>query len=166
MSDQRDRLIERFRVLGIVPTIVPYPAHRTVEEGKARRGAMDGTFTKNLLLKDKKGRLYLVVAHEDRAIDLKTLHAKVGASGRVGFASGEQMKDVLGVGPGALTPFAVLNDAADTVTLVIDAALLDAERLNFHPLVQTQSMGIHPQDLLTFIRSCNREPIVTDLRTV
>ena len=164
MNDQLNRLIERFRVLGIVPTIVPYPAHRTVEEGKALRGAMDGIFTKNLLLKDKKGRLYLVVAHEDRAIDLKTLHTKVGASGRVGFAAREQMEDVLGVGPGALTPFAALNDAASEVTLVIDAGLLDAEQLNFHPLVQTQSMGIHPRDLFTFIRSCGREPIVADLR--
>jgi Ala-tRNA(Pro) deacylase len=82
----RERLLRRLDELGIAATMVPYPAHRTVEEGKALRGRMAGTFTKNLLLKDKKGRLFLVAAHEDRVIDLKTLHSRIGASGRVGFA--------------------------------------------------------------------------------
>ncbi len=163
MNDMRMKLFERFRDLGVEPSIVPYPVHRTVEEGKALRGAMGGTFTKNLLLKDKKGRLYLVVAHEDRAVDLRTLHTKIGASGRVGFAAGDQMRTTLGIEPGALTPFAALNDDAGVVSLVIDAKLLSADQLNFHPLVQTESMGIHPHDLLAFIRSCNREPIVAEL---
>jgi Ala-tRNA(Pro) deacylase len=163
MNDMRTRLFERFRDLGFDPPTIPYPAHRSVEEGKALRGALSGTFTKNLLLKDKKGRLYLVVAHEDRTIDLRTLHIKIGASGRVGFAAADQMRAALGIEPGALTPFAALNDSAGAVTLVIDATLLDADQLNFHPLVQTESTGIHPQDLLAFVRSCNRQPIVTDL---
>jgi Ala-tRNA(Pro) deacylase len=163
MDQIRKQLFERFRALGIDAPTVPYPAHRSVEEGKALRGELSGTFTKNLLLKDKKGRLYLVVAHENRAVDLRTLHTKIGASGRVGFTSSDQMRTVLGTEPGALTPFAALNDSAGAVTLVIDATLLSADQLNFHPLVQTESTGIRPTALLAFIRSCGREPVVVDL---
>jgi Ala-tRNA(Pro) deacylase len=76
-----DLLFQRFHELGIAAETVPYPAHQTVEEGKALRGQMAGTFTKNLLLRDKKKRLFLVVAHEDCALDLKTLHPRVGANG-------------------------------------------------------------------------------------
>jgi Ala-tRNA(Pro) deacylase len=163
MNNAYARLLDRLKALGVNPVIHPYPAHRTVEEGKALRGAMTGTFTKNLLLKDKKGRLYLMVAPEDRSVNLRTLHTKIGASGRVGLAAGDQMRTVLGVEPGALTPLAALNDIAATVTIVLDTTLLEADQLNFHPLVQTQSMGIHPRDLLSFIRSCGRKSIVVDL---
>jgi Ala-tRNA(Pro) deacylase len=90
-------LFNRFASLGIAAPTVPYPAHSTIEEGKRLGGEMAGTFTKNLLLKDKKGRLFLLAIHEDRELDLKTLHTTVGASGRLGFASGDRMIDVLGV---------------------------------------------------------------------
>ncbi|MCA6112694.1 prolyl-tRNA synthetase associated domain-containing protein [Bradyrhizobium cenepequi] len=163
MDMMQSRLFDRLRSLGMSPDVVPYPAHKTVEEGKMLRGVMVGTFTKNLLLKDKKGRLYLVVAHEDRVIDLRTLHRKIGASGRVGFASGDQMREILAVEPGALTPFAVMNDDAGKVGVVVDATLFDAHQLNFHPFVQTLSMGICPRDLVSFVRSCEREPITVRL---
>ena len=103
------------------------------------------------------------MAHEDQAIDLKTLHERIGASGRVGFASPERMRSVLGIDPGALTPFAIINDSDRLVTVVIDAALMGAEQLNFHPMVQTQSVGVSPADLNAFIKSCGRIPQVVDL---
>lgn len=155
-------LFARLAALGIETTTLPYPGHRTVEEGKALRGDMPGTFTKNLLLKDKKGRLFLVVAHEDSMLDLKTLHVRVGGQGRLGFAAPEQVRALLGVDPGAITPFGLMNDAERAVTLVIEAALTAAELLNFHPLEQTGSTSIRPEDLLGFIRHCGREPIVLD----
>jgi len=163
MDRMRGRLFERFGELGIEAPTVPYPAHGSVEEGKALRGQLSGTFTKNLLIKDKKGRMYLMVVREDRALDLRTLHKQIGASGRLGFAGSDQMRSVLGIEPGALTPFATLNDTAGVVTLVIESALLGADRLNFHPLVQTESTSIRPQDLMAFIRSCDRQPIIVDL---
>ncbi len=131
MDRMRGRLFERFGELGIEAPTVPYPAHGSVEEGKALRGQLSGTFTKNLLIKDKKGRMYLMVVREDRALDLRTLHKQIGASGRLGFAGSDQMRSVLGIEPGALTPFATLNDTAGVVTLVIESALLGADRLNF-----------------------------------
>ena len=160
METARQRLFERFAALGIDARTVPYPAHRTVEEGKALRGSMPGQFTKNLLLKDKKGRLFLIVADEDQAVDLKTLHTRIGASGRVGFAARDQLREVLGIEPGALTPFALINDGDRRVTPVIDAALLRADQVNFHPLVNTESTGIRPDDLLSFVRACGHEPLI------
>lgn len=150
------------RICSIAAPTVPYPVHRTVEEGKLLRGAMAGTFTKNLLLKDKKDRLFLFSIHEDRALDLKTLHTRIGANGRLGFAPGERMVELLGVMPGALTPLGLINDSAGTVTAVVDASLLDAEQVNFHPLINTESTGVHPSELLAFIRSCGREPMLID----
>jgi Ala-tRNA(Pro) deacylase len=163
ISASRDRLLARLRELGIAATTVPYPAHKSVEEGKALRGPMAGQFTKNLLLKDKKNTLFLVVAGEDQNINLRTLHTAIGAQGRLGFAAAAQMLISLGVAPGALTPFALINDPEAVVRVVLDAALLDAAQLNFHPLVNTESTGVHPDDLLKFIRATGREPIMLSM---
>jgi Ala-tRNA(Pro) deacylase len=161
-EDPRATLFARLAALGIETATVPYPAHRTVEEGKALRGAMAGQFTKNLLLKDKKGALFMVVADEDRPIDLRRLHVYIGAQGRLGFAAAELMREILHVEPGALTPLSLLHDKALRVKPVIDAKLMTADQLNFHPLVNTESTGIAPQALLTFIKSCGHVPLIVD----
>ena len=163
IETQRRELFERLASLGIETRVEPYPEHETVQEGKALRGDMAGTFTKNLLLKDKKGQLFLIAAHEDREIDLKSLHTRIGARGRLGFAGPDRMIEALGVGPGALTPLAVINDADARVSVVIDADLMEAEQVNFHPLVSTQSVGLSPNELVSFVKSCGRTPIVVGL---
>lgn len=106
--------------------------------------------------------MFLFSIHEDRALDLKSLHTRIGANGRLGFASGERMTELLGVMPGALTPLGLINDDANAVTAVIDASLLNAEQVNFHPLINTESTGLGPSELLAFIRSCGREPMLID----
>lgn len=161
-TESRGRLLQRLAELGIEIRVVGYPEHRTVEEGKALRGDLVGWFTKNLLLQDKKRRLFLVVAGEDRAIDLKKLHTRIGASGQLRFAPSPTIQDVLGVVPGTLTPLALINDSDHRVTVVLDSDLLKADQLNFHPLVHTESLGIAPQELLAFVRSCDREPVILD----
>lgn len=163
MDDEREQLFRRFDELGIEASTVSYPSHRTVEEGKKLRGEMRGTFTKNLLLKDKKSKLFLIVAHEDRELNLKSLHSRIGASRSLRFASADQMHDVLRIMPGALTPLALLNDKEGLVTVVVDAELMDTEQLNFHPLVNTESTGISADELIVFIKSCGREALITDL---
>jgi Ala-tRNA(Pro) deacylase len=165
MKLARERLAQRFASLKIEAPTVPYPAHKTVEEGKLLRGAMRGTFTKNLLLKDKKNHLFLLAIHEDRSIDLKRLHRLVGGKGQLSFASAETMIELLGVAPGALTPLGLINDTQGTVTAVIDASLMQAEQVNFHPLINTESTGLRPLDLLNFIRSCGREPVLIDFES-
>jgi len=160
----RDHLIEHIATLNINAPIVAYPEHTSVEEGKKLRGAMSGTFTKNLLLKDKKGRLFFVTAFEDTDIDLKTLHSKIGAQGRLGFASADVMIERLRVGPGTLTPLALIHDSEQSITLVIDAALEGAKQVNFHPMTHTESIGLSWPDFLAFVDSTNHEPLITALQ--
>ena len=154
------QLIEFLRSLGIIVNPVAYPAHSTVEEGRALRGDMPGTFTKNLLLRDKKSRLFLIVAEESRSIDLRTLHANIGASGRLGFASSDTVREVLGVEPGALTPLALAHDTNRATTVVLDAKIMHDEQLNFHPLVNTQSVGLRPSELLRLIAATGHEHLI------
>ena len=162
MSDGPARLFQRLAELGIAAPTVDYPAHRTVEEGKALRGDMAGQFTKNLLLRDKKGTPYLVVVIEDRPLDLKTLHKRIGAQGRLGFAAPDLMQELLGCQPGSLTPFALINDREGRVQVVLDARMMQADQLNFHPLVNTQSTGISAPDLVRFIEASGRWPLLLD----
>jgi len=159
----QDRLFHRLHELGIATITVPYPAHRTVEEGRALRGSMSGTFTKNLLLKDKKKRLFLIVAEEDRDIDLKTFNLRIGAKGHLSFTSAELMREVLGVEPGTVTPFGLMNDLRRQVTPVIDASLMSATLVNFHPLVQIASTSIRPDDVVSFMRACGHEPLIVEM---
>ena len=166
MDMGRKRLFDRLADLGIATTTVPYPAHRTVEEGKARRGSMPGQFTKNLLLRDKKGALFLIVVCEDRSIDLKTLHKSIGAQGRLGFSAPDVMRSVLGCEPGSLTPFAVINDLPGQVHVVLDAEMMRADQLNFHPLVNTECTSIAPGDLIAFLKACERSPLLLDFSEV
>ena len=161
----RERVLRRFDELGIAAPTAPYPAHRTVGEGKQRRGAMAGVFTKNLLLRDKKDRLFLFTVDEDRVLDLRTAHMRVGASGRLGLAPAGRMREVLGVEPGALTPLALINDEDGLVTAVVDASLLAAGQVNVHPLVNTESTGLRPADLLAFVESCGREALIVNFDT-
>ncbi|WP_157962521.1 YbaK/EbsC family protein [Homoserinimonas sp. OAct 916] len=161
-AGERDRLLEFLAGAGIHATIVPYPAHTTVEEGKRLRGDLPGVFTKNLLLKDKKHALFFVTAHEDTDIDLKTLHTKIGARGRLGFATRDTMIDLLHVTPGTATPLALFNDAAGAVTLVVDHALEGVEQLNFHPMIHTESIGLTWEQFTTFASACGRVPVVVD----
>src|SRR5881227_4123735 len=107
--------------LGIAHMTVTHPALFTVEQSRELRGTIPGGHTKNLFLKDKKGVLFLVTASEDAVIELKSLHRRLGASGRFSFGSADLMRETLGIEPGAVTPFAAMNDVDGRVTVVLDA---------------------------------------------
>jgi Ala-tRNA(Pro) deacylase len=139
--------------LGIAHETVEHPAVFTVEESKRLRGVLPGAHVKNLFLKDKKSRLFLVSAMEDTRIDLKTIHEVIEASGRVSFGSADSLREVLGVEPGSVTPFAVINDTALRVTVILDIRLMDHERINVHPLVNTMTTGVSREALLAFLAS-------------
>ena len=160
---ERDRLIAHLAGIGIDAPVVPYPAHSSIEEGKRLRGDLPGTFTKNLMLKDKKGRLFFVTAFEDTDVDLKGLHTKIGARGRLGFAPADLMFERLRVTPGTATPLGLLNDTENTITLVVDDALADAEQLNFHPMTHDESIGLSWPQFNAFLASCGREPVIVPL---
>jgi Ala-tRNA(Pro) deacylase len=144
--------------LGIPHHTLTHPAVFTVEEGRELRGAIAGGHTKNLFLRDKKGVPFLVVAGEDAAIELRALHRLLGASGRFSFGSAELMRELLGVEPGSVTPFAAINDAQRRVTVVLDAAMMEYPILNFHPLVNTATTTISREGLLKFLEATGHPP--------
>lgn len=160
-----DELLGFLQSNGIAATTVTHPPLATVADSQALRGQIAGGHTKNLFLKDKKGRYFLVTVEEQASVDLKTIHQAIGASGRVSFGGPDAMMQMLGVAPGAVTMFGVINDHENQVTLVIDAALMEEEKLNAHPLVNTATTTISRADLLTFLELAGHEPLVLKVAT-
>jgi Ala-tRNA(Pro) deacylase len=148
--------------LGIAHATVTHAPLFTVEQSRALRGEIPGGHTKNLFLADKKGALFLVSALEDAALDLKSLHRLLGA-GRFSFGSADLLRATLGVEPGAVTPFAAINDADARVSVVIDAALMRHARVNFHPLVNTMTTAVSPGDLVTFLTATGHPPRIINI---
>ncbi len=153
----RDQLLKHMADLGIKTETVDHPPLFTVEQSQALRGEIPGAHTKNLFLKCKKGTLWLITALEDTNIDLKTLHQKIG-SGRLSFGNAELLEEVLGVTPGSVSTFGVINDQQQRVTVVLDEAMMAYRRINLHPLVNTATTGISRDDLITFLDDCNHSP--------
>ena len=151
-------LFAAFDRLGIPHATVSHPPLFTVEQSRGLRGTIPGGHTKNLFLKDRKGVLYLVTALEDAAIDLKSLHRRLGATGRFSFGSAEQMREALGVEPGSVTPFAAINDTAGQVTVVLDTALMAHDTINAHPLVNIMTTSLARDDLVRFLVSTGHPP--------
>jgi Ala-tRNA(Pro) deacylase len=158
----RRTLFARLAELGIATTTVEHEPVFTVAQSTKLERDLPGGHTKNLFLKDRKDRLFLIVALGSTAIDLKSLPKKIG-SDRLSFGSPQLLMEVLGVPPGSVTPFALLNDRARRVTVVLDADMMRYERLNFHPLENTATTGIARDDLLRFICSCGHEPRVVSI---
>jgi len=153
-----DDLFDFLDAQGIAVTTVDHPPLYTVEDAKMLRGALDGAHTKNLFLKDKKGQLFLVVIEADASVDLKAIPQIIGASGRVSFGSPDLLLELLGVVPGAVSPFGAINDTGRRVTIVLDEGLQHSEKLNHHPLVNTKTTTIRRDDLLRFLRATGHEP--------
>jgi Ala-tRNA(Pro) deacylase len=163
MPATREDLMSALARLGIATTTVDHPPVFTVEEAQSLRGTVPGAHTKNLFLKDKKDRLFLVVAPEDAELDLKQIHHRIGASGRVSFGKPDLLMETLGVTPGSVTAFAPMNDIQGRVTVVLDASLAAAQTVNCHPLANTATTTIAAGDLLAFLRSTGHEPVIVAL---
>ena len=158
MAFSPDELFAYLDSLGIAHKSVSHPPLFTVEESRALRGKIAGAHTKNLFLRDKKGVAFLVVAPEEAAVALKSLHRLLGASGRFSFGSAALMRELLGVEPGSVTPFAAVNDRDLRVTIVLDSTLMAQETLNFHPLRNTATTTISRDGLLKFLQTTGHPP--------
>ena len=162
MPASESDLFTRFERLGIKTGTTRHEAVFTVEDAKRLRGELPGGHCKCLFLKDKKGALWLVVMLEDTALDMKALQAKLGAA-RLSFGKPELMADVLGVEPGSVTPFSVINASAGDVQVVLDSAMMAAAPLNYHPLTNRATTAIGSDDLLRFLSDCGHQPLVMAL---
>jgi Ala-tRNA(Pro) deacylase len=158
MPTTPDQLFAFLDSHGIAHTTVKHPPLFTVEQSRVLRGQISGGHTKNLFLRDKKHQLFLVVALEDAEIDLKGLHRQLGATGRFSFGSSDLLREVWGVEPGAVTPFGAINDPQSRVTVVLDAAMVEHETLNYHPLVNTMTTSIKRGDLVKFLEATGHVP--------
>ena len=162
MALTSDQLLAVLAELGIATTTVSHPPLRTAEEAKRLRGELPGGHVKNLFLRDKRQRFWLVVALEDCAIDLKGLAKRLDA-GRFSFASEAQLGETLGIKPGSVSPFAAINDDAGAVTVVLDQTMLETTPLNIHPLRNDLTTAIAPADLLRFLEHCGHAPRIMAL---
>ena len=99
----------------------------------------------------------------DAELDLKSLHRQLGASGRFSFGKPELLFELLGVTPGSVTPFSLINDTTQTVNVVLEAKMMEHDLLNYHPLENTATVNIKRDDLLTFVRSCGHDPQIVAL---
>jgi len=149
--------------LGIAHSTVTHPAAFTVAESRDLHESIPGAHSKNLFVKDKKGAVFLITALQDTQIDLKSLHRVLGASGRLSFGSPERLLALLGVTPGSVTPFAVMNDTGRQVSVILDAALMARPLLNFHPLINTMTTAVARDDLLRFLEAAGHPPRIVAL---
>ena len=157
MPATREELEMRLEELGIATKSWEHDPVFTVEEAKALRGEIPGGHCKNLFLKDKKGQLWLVVTLEEAQVDLKSLPAKIGAA-RLSFGKPDLLLEALGIEPGSVTPFAVINDDTQRVNVILDEKMMAEEVVNFHPLKNNATTTIKSQDLLSFIKACGHSP--------
>ena len=157
-----DELFRRFDALGIAHRTYSHPPVFTVAEATALRGSLPGGHCKSLFLKDKKGGFWLAVMLEERRVDLKRLAVQLEAP-RFSFGGSADLLEVLGVRPGSVTPFALVNDFGHRVTPVLDAAMLDHDPLNYHPLSNDRTTAVAAADLLRFVAACGHVPRIVDL---
>ena len=156
------QLLARLDALGIAYRNHEHAAVFTVEEAKALRGELAGGHIKNLFLRNKKEEMWLVVAEEDKRIDLKALGERLGA-GKLSFGSADRLMRYLGVLPGAVTPFGIINDTNRKVTVVLDRDLMGFDPVNAHPLVNTMTTALAPGDLVRFLEAEGHAPLITEV---
>ena len=158
MPKTPDDLFSLLHSLGIPVTTVRHPPLFTVADSQALRGEIAGGHTKNLFLKDRKDAYYLLTVEEDAVVDLKQIHHRIGASGRVSFGKAEALMELLGVTPGAVTAFGVINDTEGKVKLFLDETQMRHELVNAHPLTNEATTSIRAHDLVRFARAVGHEP--------
>ena len=161
----RQALFAFLSELGIETVTTEHAPVFTVEESQSLRGAIPGGHCKTLFLKSKKGDLWLVVADEARRVDLKRLAKHLGG-GNLSFGKPELLNEVLGVEPGSVTPFALINDRQNRVRVVLDQGMLEHKQLNYHPLKNDATTTIASADLQAFIAALGHEAYITDLENL
>ena len=157
----RARLLAWMAENGIAQTTHDHPAVFRVEEGLELKAALPGVHTKNLFLKDKKGRLWLISAAQDTVIDLKRAHRAMG-SDRLSFGNETLMWESLGVRPGSVTALGLINDVNRRVTFVLDQRLWDADIVNFHPLTNTATTALEQAAFRKALALMGRKPVLLD----
>jgi Ala-tRNA(Pro) deacylase len=160
MNDVEARLYSDLAALGIAYDVHEHAPVFTVEESSRHTRHIEGAHTKNLFLKDKADAFWLVTVPDEARVDLKALPSAIGC-GRVSFGKSEDMERLLGITPGSVTALAAINDTRGQVRFVIDAGLAAAEIVNCHPLRNSATVSLSPQDLVRALTHWHHQPLVT-----
>lgn len=161
MAATREHLFARLDDLGIHHKTVDHEPVFTVEESAEIKAGLPGGHTKNLFLKDKAGALFLICAQSDSVVKVNKLHPMLGCK-RLSFGKPELLEAHLGVTPGSVTLFSIMNDEVGDVALIIDKALIEHEIVNFHPLKNDATTAISSADMIKFARAAGHDPIIMD----
>ena len=155
-------LLARLDSLGIAHKVYRHEPVFTVAESEHLKAHIPGLHCRNLFVRDKKETMFLVVVPNDTQIDLKKLPDLLGC-GRLSFGSPDRLWRYLGVRPGSVCPFAIINDKDHDVTIVLDQRMMEADLVCYHPLENNMSITITPAGLLKFIESCGHKPHILGL---
>lgn len=164
-AHDRESLLAYLEARGIPQTTHDHPAVFRVEEGLELKADMPGVHSKNLFLKDKKGKLWLISAAQNTLIDLKRTHKVIG-SDRLSFGNEGLLWKHLGVRPGSVTALGLINDPDQVVTFVLDRTLWDADIVNFHPLRNTATTALEQSAFRRFLESLQRPAFVVDFEAM
>ena len=157
-----DDLFRRLDELGIAFANYRHPPVFTVEEAHAARGDLPGSHTKNLFVRDKKEHMWLLVCEQDTEVRLREVEGIIGSK-RLSFGSPTRLMHYLGVIPGAVNPFAIMNDHQRAVQVVLHRAILEQEPLNFHPLDNAMTTAVSADGFLRFLEAEDHPPLTIDL---
>ena len=154
MTEEERAVAARLDALGIAYTRHDHPPVATVEEAVRHWADIPATHCKNLFLRNQKGdRHYLVIVEHAKRVDLRRLADQIG-DGKLSFASPERLRTHLGLTPGSVSPFGLINDSSRGVRVVIDRDLKAATRLSFHPNINTVTLTIANADFARFLEAC------------
>ena len=162
LPTSKEQLLDIFNAQGISFSLYEHDPIFTVEEGVHLKESIPGTHCRNLFLRDKKKRMFLVVAANETQIDLKKLSDLLGAA-RFSFGSADRLWDHLGITQGSVNPFCIINDTDQQVRIILDQHMMEQPLVNYHPMDNAMTVGLSPDDLLRYIRSTNHEPEIVDL---
>jgi Ala-tRNA(Pro) deacylase len=157
-----DQLMARLKELGIDFTLHHHKAVFTVAEAQTVERGMEGTHCRNLFLRDKKKNNFLVVLRHETEVDMKKLAPLIGAD-KISFGSSERLFEYLGVRPGSVCPYAIINDKNNDVKIVLEKGMLEGDIVNYHPLINIMTIGTSPANLVRFIESTGHTPYIVDL---
>ena len=161
----KDDLIRIFNDNGFEYFVEEHAPLFTVEDSKSLRGQIEGAHSKNLFLKDAKANFFLISIEESASIDLKKTMQQI-QSKKLSFAKPEYLQDILGIEPGSVSPFALLNDTKKQIKFYLDRSFLDSETVNFHPLINTATVNISPQNLIELIEKYHNPVNYIDLENL
>lgn len=157
-----EALLKMLSDMGILYNLYHHRAVFSVGEADDVDADIGGTHTRNLFVRDKKENMFLVTLLAHRKIDLAKLAELIGA-GRLSFGSPDRLMTYLGVTPGSVTPFSIINDQDRKVSLILDQEMMESDIVNYHPLINTMTVGLSPKDLSIFLERMSHVPQIIDL---